>query len=72
MTDFVSPYVAAAAARAGILDHEWIEVADRRWCLCCDVFQARPNASAQWRPAVGACMKNTAYAHSKDSAHGER
>jgi hypothetical protein len=34
------------------MDHEWIEVGNRRWCITCAAFQSRSKPGDSWRPMV--------------------
>ena len=45
------------------LDHEWLEVGNRRWCLCCGAYQSRRDAAREWTPtiAITHCPHDTPY-----------
>lgn len=30
------------------MEHEWVEVRDRRWCIRCDCFQAKRPGESFW------------------------
>lgn len=47
--------------------HEWIEVLNRRWCVCCSAFQQRKSASEPWRETKYPCANDTPYAHNKNA-----
>lgn len=50
--------------------HEWLEVANRRWCLCCGAFQSRRSEDRDWTPAhaITHCPMDTPYAERKIAA----
>lgn len=41
--------------------HMLLAVGDRRWCLCCDLFQMRRPPEGIW-PWLKVCPRNTAFA----------
>lgn len=53
------------------MPHEWITVANRRWCLGCSAFQLRRMATAKWHtmqgepPIAESCSRDTDYAERK-------
>jgi hypothetical protein len=49
------------------MTHEWLEVGDRRWCLGCSLFQAKPKGAVYFPTPRKPCPRNTPYAHEKDS-----
>lgn len=49
------------------VDHEWLTVLDRRWCLGCSAFQSR-HPQAGWMPYAGAwCPADSSYAARRDA-----
>jgi hypothetical protein len=43
--------------------HEWLQVRNRRWCLCCAAFQTRRDKEREWWPRAAAeCPMTTPYA----------
>ena len=49
--------------------HDFVEVENRRWCLCCDLFQQKqPDAAFFPTPRKG-CLRNTKYARDKEAAN---
>jgi hypothetical protein len=50
-------------------DHEFVEVGNRRWCLCCDLFQRRdPPGHKPFPTPRKECARSTPYAYEKDRA----
>lgn len=43
------------------IEHHFIEVGNRRWCLGCELFQQRTRGD-QWWPKSEACPWNTYWA----------
>lgn len=52
-----------------MVEHEFIEVGHRRWCLNCSLWQM--SKSGRW-PKMGPCARNTPRAIAKDRADGEK
>lgn len=51
--------------------HEWIVVANRRWCLTCAAFQHRRDERHDWQPPRPTlCAWDTDYALRKMEAGG--
>lgn len=51
--------------------HDFIEVKDRRWCLCCDLFQQKPKDAAFFPVPRNPCPRNTPYAAMQDKREQE-
>lgn len=49
-----------------MIAHEWIEVLNRRWCVCCTLYQHRHSASEPWPTVRRSCPRDTFYARDKD------
>lgn len=49
------------------MQHEWIEVLNRRWCVCCTAFQQRQDAKDPWPRTRYPCPQNTPYANNKNA-----
>ena len=47
--------------------HEWIEVLNRRWCVCCTAYQQRRDDWAPWPAIKRECPQNTPYAVNKNA-----
>lgn len=47
--------------------HEWIEVLNRRWCVCCTAFQSRKSENDPWPQSRYGCPRTTPYAANKDA-----
>jgi hypothetical protein len=47
------------------MSHEWIEVLNRRWCVCCTAYQQRPHADAEWPGTRRPCAQDTPYANNR-------
>jgi hypothetical protein len=47
------------------MSHEWIEVLNRRWCVCCTAYQQRPHAGAEWPGTRRPCAQDTPYANNR-------
>jgi hypothetical protein len=39
--------------------HDFVEVGDRRWCLCCDLFQAKSPTAAFFPTPRKPCPRDT-------------
>lgn len=39
------------------MSHEFIEVLNRRWCICCDLFQSRKSIDGAWTPSSRSCQR---------------
>lgn len=50
----------------GETDHVLVVVGDRRWCLCCELFQMR-RPPADW-PWLKACPRTTVFAQTMNPA----
>lgn len=50
------------------MQHEFIEVGNRRWCLGCSMFQNRRGGAhpEPWREPASECPRNTPYAEAKE------
>lgn len=46
--------------------HEWIEVLNRRWCVCCTAFQQRHGETEPWPTTKYPCPQNTPYAMNRN------
>lgn len=46
------------------VEHEFIVVSRRRWCIGCSLFQLRDKGT-EW-PAADYCPRDTTYAREKD------
>jgi hypothetical protein len=44
------------------MEHEWVEVLNRRWCLCCAAFQQRKSLKSDWPAIADECARDTPYA----------
>lgn len=42
--------------------HNFIEVKDRRWCTCCDLFQSKSPTAAYFPTPRNPCPRNTPHA----------
>ena len=49
------------------MPHEWIEVLNRRWCVCCTAYQQRKSHYDLWPKSRYPCANNTPYAHNKNA-----
>lgn len=47
-------------------EHDFITVKDRRWCVCCDLFQQR-KPGYHFREPTARCPRTTNYARRMDS-----
>lgn len=48
--------------------HDFLQVENRRWCLCCDLFQSRSSKAAKWAPPTPlGCAFSTPYAQGNQS-----
>lgn len=49
------------------IQHEWQQILNRRWCLCCNLDQYRKRESEDWHPPVAViCARDTNYARRLD------
>lgn len=48
-------------------DHDFVEVEDRRWCLCCDLFQQKEKSAVFFPTPRKPCPRNTPYAVELDA-----
>lgn len=48
-----------------VFEHEFLEVGNRRWCLCCDLFQMRFKGQEKFPEPKYSCARNTNYAMAK-------
>lgn len=46
--------------------HEFVEVRDRRWCLCCDLFQQKAKGAAFFPTPRKPCPRDTRRARLQD------
>jgi len=56
------------------MDHEFIEVGRRRWCLGCSLFQWKSCDQGAWQPARETgktCPRDTPYADQRKAATHE-
>lgn len=49
------------------MNHGWIEVLNRRWCVCCTAFQQRKASDGPWPAINQVCPRTTPYARNKDA-----
>lgn len=52
--------------------HDFIEVKDRRWCICCDLFQQKEPGAAFFPTPRNPCPRNTPYAEMMDRREARR
>jgi hypothetical protein len=56
------------ARTAARREHHWIQVANRRWCLGCTLFQQRPTRAHYWKPeSPRYCPWDSAFAARQDA-----
>lgn len=51
--------------------HDFVEVRDRRWCLCCDLFQTKSPTAAFFPTPRKLCPRDTPRARALDGVGGQ-
>ena len=51
-------------------EHEFVTVRNRRWCVCCDMYQAKSGDERWQQPAIK-CSRSTPYAEAKDELNAQ-
>jgi hypothetical protein len=46
--------------------HDFVEVENRRWCLCCNLFQTKQKSAAFFPTPAKPCPRDTQYAVEKE------
>lgn len=54
-----------------MIEHDFVEVLNRRWCLCCDLFQSKKDDAANFPKPRKSCARDTPRARAMDKARSE-